>query len=35
MKKTQDSQKATGEAMLQLVEPALPDHIGRNLNVRV
>jgi hypothetical protein len=34
MKKTQDAQKAEGEAMLQLVQQALPDHIGRNLNVR-
>ena len=33
MKKTQDAQKAEGEAMLQLMQ-SLPDHIGRNLNVR-
>ncbi|MEO7274675.1 MAG: putative motility protein [Vicinamibacterales bacterium] len=34
MKKTQDAQKAEGEVLLQLVQQALPDHIGRLVNTR-
>jgi len=34
MKKAQDSRKAEGQAMVQLIEQALPDHIGRLVNTR-
>ena len=34
MKKAQDSRQTEGQAMVQLIEQSLPDHIGRLVNTR-